>query len=416
MTKHPAMSDQDVVDIMTTMTGKLDEAGMASVNRQTMVDLAGRLITLAKEGRPDLASGYMEIDAKAYTDPALFEKEKRAIFERFPYVAGLSRDVEKPGDYLKVDEFGTPTLITRTETGAIKAFVNSCRHRGAALVYDGRGHAGGSFTCPYHAWTYELDGKLRGISCPASFGSPDKSELGLVEIDAVERHGLIFVAPKPGLRIDWDAFIGPALAAELPHWDFGSLAASNAGPIMLEGNWKLVFETFLESYHFDFAHRDNLSQYYNGNVNTVDMLGRHLRTCTSLRTILTELAQRPVDQWVPENYIHVKYVLFPGTVLINTPQVLEFFQIVPVAVNKTIVRHHCYSRMDLSKPANAALFATIWESAHTVVQKQDFPYGVTTAHAGLNSGLPKVLFGRNEWPLQIMHEAIRGAVAEAGAD
>jgi hypothetical protein len=139
-----------------------------------------------------------------------------------------------------------------------------------------------------------------------------------------------------------------------------------------------------------------------------------MRTCTSLRTISTELAAQPVEAWVPENYIHVKYVLFPGTIMINTPQVLEFFQIVPQSVDRSVVRHSCYSRMDLSNPANAAMFERIWESAHTVVQKQDFPYGVTTAHAALSSGaLPGLLFGRNEWALQIMRAEIQRAVAQS---
>jgi hypothetical protein len=111
----------------------------------------------------------------------------------------------------------------------------------------------------------------------------------------------------------------------------------------------------------------------------------------------------------------VKYVLFPGTIIINTPQVLEFFQIVPKGVDQTIVRHGCYSRMDLSIPANAAMFEMIWESAHSVVQKQDFPYGVTSAHAALASGgVPKLLFGRNEWALQILAREIDAAVAAAG--
>jgi phenylpropionate dioxygenase-like ring-hydroxylating dioxygenase large terminal subunit len=408
------MSDEEVVEIMTTMTSRLDGKGIRNANRATMVDLAERLIALAAEGRPEMGDEYLEVPASQYTDPEIFAAERRAIFDRTPFVAGLSFDIPKPGDYLRIDDFGTPTLVTRNKAGQIRAYVNSCRHRGAALVYDDRGSAGAGFTCPYHAWSYDLDGKLKGISCNSSFGEPDKSELGLVPLDATERHGIIFVAPKPGLTIDWDEFIGPELDAELPHWGFDKVQGGKVAPIPLEGNWKLVLETFLESYHFNYAHKDNLAQYYNGNVNTVDMLGRHLRTVTSLKTIVTELAKKPKDDWVPEDYIHVKYVLFPGTVMINTSQVLEFYQIVPVSVDKSIVRHASYSRTDLSEPANAAMYERVWESAHTVVQKQDFPYGVSTAHAALKAGgIPKLVFGRNEWALQIMHKEIRKAVAAA---
>ena len=78
-------------------------------------------------------------------------------------------------------------------------------------------------------------------------------------------------------------------------WNGGKVA-----PIPLEGNWKLVLETFLESYHFNYAHRDNLAQYYHGNCNTVDKMGRHLRTCTVLKSITTQLKGTPVETWVPE--------------------------------------------------------------------------------------------------------------------
>lgn len=410
------MSDAEVLGIMTDMTGLLDDRGIPEANRRTMVDLAQRLIALARQRRPEEAPGIMTVPASRYTDPEIYAAERRAIFDRLPFVAGLSGDLAQPGDYVKIDDFGVPIVVTRNRAGQVRAFVNACRHRGAALVSEDRGQLSGGFACPYHAWSYDLDGHLLGVTCNASFGNPDRAELGLIEVAAHERHGLIFVAPRPGLEIDWDEFIGPALDAELPHWGFDTVTASRIGPIELNGNWKLVLETFLESYHFDYAHRDNLAQYYNGNVNTVDMLGRHLRTATSLRTILTELAEQPVEDWVPENHIHVKYVLFPGTILINTPQVLEFFQIVPRGVDRTVVRHGCYSRMDLTNPAYAALFERIWESAHSVVQTQDFPYGVTGAHPPLASGaLPGLVFGRNEWALQILAQEIDRAVAEFGS-
>ena len=409
------MTDSDVVDVFTTMTSRLDSVGgIKDINRQTMVNLAERLIKLANEGHPEECDTYLEVPASQYTDPAVFEAEKRGIFDRTPFVAGLSHDVKNPGDWIKIDEFGTPTIVTRNKAGEVKAFVNACRHRGSALVYEERGSSPG-FTCPYHAWSYDLNGKLLGISCNSSFGNPDKSDLGLVPLDCTERHGIIWVAPKPDLKIDWDEFIGPELDAELPHWGFDKVQGDKVGPIPLDGNWKLVLETFLESYHFNYAHKDNLAHYYNGNVNTVDMLGLHLRTCTSLNTIQKDLPALPVEEWVPENYIHVKYVLFPGTVMINSAQGLEFYQIVPVSVDKSIVRHASYSRVDLADPVNAAMYERVWESAHTVVQKQDFPFGVTTAHAALKAGgIPKLVFGKNEWALQILHKQIRARMAEVG--
>jgi phenylpropionate dioxygenase-like ring-hydroxylating dioxygenase large terminal subunit len=406
------ISDEEAMAATINMRAKLDAQGLRDVNRQTMIGIADRLIQLVKEGGPTLAEGVLEVDTGIYTDPALYELEKRAIFDRFPFVAGLSRDIEKPGDYINTADFGTPTIVTRGKDGKVRAFVNSCRHRGAALVYDERGNTPG-FTCPYHGWSYNLEGKLLGITCNSSFGNPEKSEHGLVEVECEERHGLIFVATRPGLKLDLDEYLGPELNHELPHWGFDKVQSSKAGPIPLDGNWKLSLEAFLESYHFDYAHRDNLAHFYFGNVADVTPMGRHLRFSVPHKTIM-ELPDTPVDDWVPENHITLAYLLFPGTILINSPQVLEFFQIVPVSVGKSIVKHACYARMDLSVPGNQEMFEMTWESAHSIVQRQDLPYGVTTAHAGImNKAMPKFLFGRNELALQHMHHQARQAVAEA---
>jgi phenylpropionate dioxygenase-like ring-hydroxylating dioxygenase large terminal subunit len=411
--KHALLNDEQAMQATINMRAKLDASGMGNVNRQTMVGIADRLIALVKEGRPTMADSFMEVDTGIYTDPALYEREKRAIFGRFPFVAGLSRDIEKPGDFINTADFGTPTIITRTKEGKVKAYVNSCRHRGAALVYEETGNAGAGFTCPYHGWSYNLDGKLLGITCNSTFGAVDKAETGLIEVECEERHGLIFVASKPGVPLNLDEYLGPELNLELPHWGFDKVEASRAAPIPLDGNWKLSLEAFLESYHFDYAHRDNLAHFYFGNVADVTPMGMHLRFSVPHKSIM-ELENQPVDQWVPENHVTLAYILFPGTILINSPQVLEFFQIVPAGVGKSIVRHACYARMDLSVPGNRELFEMTWESAHSIVTRQDLPYGVTTAHLGItDKALPKFLFGQNELALQHMHKVAKQAVAGA---
>src|ERR1700722_15249785 len=111
------ITDEEVVGVMTDMTARMDRAGMKDANRQTMVNLAQRLIALSAGGRPEETDSFMEIDARQYIDPEIFAAERRAIFDNTPFVAGLSRDIEKPGDYLNIDDFGTPTIVVATKAG-----------------------------------------------------------------------------------------------------------------------------------------------------------------------------------------------------------------------------------------------------------------------------------------------------------
>jgi phenylpropionate dioxygenase-like ring-hydroxylating dioxygenase large terminal subunit len=292
--------------------------------------------------------------------------------------------------------------------------VNACRHRGAALLYEARGSGSMRLTCPYHSWTYDLNGQLIGQPCQEAFAGLDRSQYGLIPIASAEIQGIIFVAPSPDQELDIDSYLDADLQRELGYWGFGKLAAAQTAPIELEGNWKLVFDTFFETYHFNYAHKNNLAHFYNGNINTVDEIGKHLRVSVSLKSIAEELPQKPLAEQIPENYVHVSYLLFPGMILINTPQVTEMFRLFPISVDKTVVEHSCYSRLPLDVPANAEMFDTIWNTAHHIVMSEDFPYGVTTAHKALKSGaIKKLVFGKNELPGHLMHATIRRNLIQA---
>lgn len=381
--------------------------------RDFLFKLADRQLELLKKGRPDEAPSYIEVPASDYIDPELFAREQRAILSRYPIIAGLSQDVANPGDHLLLEYTPVPILVTRNEAGQIKAFVNACRHRGAALLYEARGSGNMRLSCPYHSWTYDLDGHLIGQPCQEAFEGMDKSQYGLIAVECAELQGIIFVAPGPDQPLNLDSYLDADLQRELGYWGFGQLAAARSAPIELEGNWKLVFDTFFETYHFNYAHKNNLAHFYNGNINTVDEIGKHLRVSVSLKSLADEFPQQPQAEQIPENYVHVSYLLFPGMILINTPQVMEMFRLFPISVDKTVVEHSCYSRLPLDVPANAEMFDTIWNTAHHIVMSEDFPYGVTTAHKALKSGaLKKLVFGKNELPGHLMHTTIRRSLMQ----
>ena len=188
-----------------------------------------------------------------YSDPAVLRLERERIFRRSWQYAGRTDQAGEPGAFFTCDLGGIPVVVVCDEQGGLRAFLNVCRHRGS-LVCEGEGKRA-SLQCPYHAWTYGLDGSLR--AAPRSDRVPDfdKDGLGLVPV-AVDAWGpFVFVNP------DADAEPLAETLAELPELlgasglDLGSLRFLKRaiGP-EYAANWKVCCENFLECYHCQVAH------------------------------------------------------------------------------------------------------------------------------------------------------------------
>src|SRR5437016_3546898 len=141
----------------------------------------------------------VSLPAWIYRDAEFFEREQQAIFRNsWQLVCHLS-DVPRPGDFHTFEFYGESVLVLRAEDGAVRAFHNVCRHRAARLLDGPRGHCGGRITCPYHAWTYALDGRLIGVPQRDSFPGLDRARHGLVPLEHELFMGFVFVRFAPGL-------------------------------------------------------------------------------------------------------------------------------------------------------------------------------------------------------------------------
>ncbi|MDP1751750.1 MAG: Rieske (2Fe-2S) protein, partial [Reyranella sp.] len=149
-----------------------------------------------------------------YFDTDRFEREKTVLFRKYPVVVAFSAQLRKPGDFVANNDSGQPILVTRGTDGKLRAFLNVCRHRSATVELKPCGSAKRAFVCPYHGWSYDLTGRLIGITDGAWFGEVDRATLGLRPLAVAERCGMVFVVPtalEPGqsTEIDMDAFLGP---------------------------------------------------------------------------------------------------------------------------------------------------------------------------------------------------------------
>ena len=131
------------------------------MDRQGQISLLRRLLQYVDSRTTAMADAPWYNDVSVYADPAHLAQEERILFRRHPILMGFASDWAAPGAFRTDDRVGVPILVARGRDGMLRAFLNVCRHRGAKVA-DGCGTAS-VFSCPYHAWTYDLAGKVRGI-------------------------------------------------------------------------------------------------------------------------------------------------------------------------------------------------------------------------------------------------------------
>lgn len=199
----------------------------------------------------------IDVPAARYTDEAFFDLEKKRVFDRCWLYAGHVEQVPNPGDFIRLDAFAEPLMLVRGQDGRIRCFYNSCQHRGSPLVLEKAGSAR-LLVCPYHGWTYETGGSLRGYPEAKNFpANTDRSCLGLKSIRCETFGALVFVNfsnEGPGLR----AFLGP-IADEIDEMigdrsDDVHFAAEEFQ--IVAGNWKLAGDANIETYHVPFLHSE----------------------------------------------------------------------------------------------------------------------------------------------------------------
>ena len=187
-----------------------------------------------------------------YCDPQIFEREKERLLLRHWHCVGHHSQVPLAGDYFTTEICGESLIVVRGADLALRALVNVCRHRGARVCTEHRGHVNGAFVCPYHAWSYATDGSLRAA---ARMSAPlDRSAYGLRRLQCQVIEGLILVSfadQPPGLEQVTATLRG---TAGVYGWAQARVAFQETYPIA--ANWKLALENYMECYHCGPAHAE----------------------------------------------------------------------------------------------------------------------------------------------------------------
>lgn len=198
----------------------------------------------------------LRITTDRYTTAEFQQREREAIWSRVWQVVGRADELPEPGDWKEHRLFDQSYVIARGADGVLRGFVNSCRHRGNKLC-EGRGQAR-KFTCPYHLWSYGLDGRLLSVARPDLVGPLDKAEHGLLPVPVDTFAGFVFLNPDPNAQPLAD-FLGPEVTSLLAPYRLDEMVPVGLNVReSLDCNWKVVIDAFSEGYHIVGVHPELL--------------------------------------------------------------------------------------------------------------------------------------------------------------
>ncbi len=322
-----------------------------------------------------LAERATTLPGEFFTSPEIYARERERIFSRRWRCVGRGDGIAEPGDFELVAPDGESLLLVRGRDGTARAFYNVCRHRGTRVCEAERGRFAGGIQCPYHAWTYGLDGALLGAPHMADVAWFDKAEHPLIPAALAEWEGFLFLnlaaQPEP-----FETALGP-LAGRFAPWRLPTLKTARSIAYDVRANWKLLFQNFSECYHCPPVHPAlaRLSHYRSGanDLREGPVLGGYMlinekggSLTMSGRPCGAPLGDLPEDERQRVYY----YSIFPGTFLTLQPDFVMATRLEPLAVDRTrVVCDWLFAPETLERPGfHPADGIEIWD----VTNRQDW--------------------------------------------
>ena len=292
--------------------------------------------------KPTVGSGAMTLASSWYVSPESFAAERERIFMRQWLCVGREEQIAKTGDFFTFEIAGENVIVTRDGGGVVHAFFNVCRHRGTRICEARSGRFHGSIQCPYHAWTYGLNGELKVARNMAEVSGFDRAAYPLKEANVGLWEGFIFIRLVEDATTFEQAFA--PLAGRFDAWDIASLRTARHIRYELACNWKLVFMNYSECYHCPLVHPqlDKLSPSDSGrnDLSEGPFLGGYseLREPGTSLTTSGRTSRPPLPGVSGANLDRMYYyTLFPSLLLSTHPDYVMVHYAKPLAVDRTEV-------------------------------------------------------------------------------
>jgi phenylpropionate dioxygenase-like ring-hydroxylating dioxygenase large terminal subunit len=372
------------------------------------VSIHGRVLSALQTQRGDADAAEGSVDVDRYLSASVFAEEQ-LLFRRCPQPVAAASSLPRPGCWLSLTFMGVPLLLVRQESGEVQAFLNVCRHRGARVVPEGQGEGARSFVCPYHAWSYRLDGTLRGV--PQAFGFPDlkQEDSGLRKLATVQRAGVVWVILELAkAQQDLNESLGELMDGLESLQGLRDPAGYAQRSYEVEANWKLIVDGYFEAYHFRVAHQATIAHMFLDNMQIVDEFGLNRRLFLCKSTLARE--QPAIEDFNPRRHGNIIHFFFPNTIFLVQPDHAQLSWLEPLDAGRT--RLHEITLIPQAPDSDKA--KQHWDANVELYRRtlaEDYVLA-ESIQAGLASGANRVLrFGTFEFSAPRFHAQLEQQVA-----
>ena len=359
------------------------------------------------EGRQRDAGTATKVPASVYIDPEYWAREKAAIYDRLPQILCPSALLPEAGMAVPHDATGRPLLITRDKDGVAHVFLNVCRHRGTRLVEGNDVQCTKKLVCPYHAWTYSVDGRLLALPRPDTFPGLEKDGYSLVELPSCETGGLIWFCPREETA---DFTLAQTIGADFDALGMGEQVLFRRKTHEVAGNWKLIMDAFLESYHVTRLHAKTIGPFFKDGATSGDMIGPHARSAVGRLEDMDKVDL--TDMAALRRVVTYAYQLLPGALIIPSPDYINVMVMMPQAHDRTLVEDF----MLIPEHPTTDKARDHWERSWALLDggvfaSEDFR-AAELGQQGLATGaVPELTLGTLEGGIRRYHETVEAALA-----
>ena len=364
-----------------------------------------------KSGYHSDPSQSLSLRADAYTDPQWYQVDLQEIISKAWQWVCHAEKLREPGSFVTIEIAGKPIVVVRDREGTLRAFYNVCKHRAHKLL-TGEGKAA-RITCPYHAWTYKLDGQLAGAPHTQHLQNFDPKAIWLEPVQVEEFCGFVYV--NLDAKSETLGKLSGDLEKEIRHWapDVESLTFGHRLTYDIKSNWKNVVDNFLECYHCPVSHKDFCT--------LVDMKTYKVTTYGIYSSHMAEAEQQPnsaYDTSKAKVRTHAVWWLWPTTCVMRYPgrSSMIVLNIIPMGPDRTLETYDFF--LETPEPDETEKAAIHY--LDTVLQVEDIAL-VESVQRGMNTPAfqqGRIVYdpggsGKSEHALHHFHGLVLDAYARA---